>query len=150
MSFGKKVVVAVGPEGEEKNALKELREMTFLKDSEIYFVSVFRIIDYAYGLGEYNLIFPVAQDRDKIRETILAELKKISTDFLPKDFKAMVKYDCLFHENPKEKLCEFLNEVKADLVIMTARKKRGIFESSFTQYVAKHTSADVLIIKHHQ
>jgi len=150
MSFGKKVVVAVGPEGEEKNALKNLREMTFLKGSEVYFVSIFKIIDYAYGLGEYNLIFPVAQDREKIKETILAELKKLADDFLPKDFKAVIKYDCLFHENPKEKLCEFLNEVKADLVVMTARKKRGIFESSFTQYVAKHTSADVLIIKHHE
>jgi nucleotide-binding universal stress UspA family protein len=150
MKSWNKVVISILGEGEEVEVFRSLSQMPLMNQSELTFVTLVRSIEYGYGLGEYNLIFPVADDREKIKSEKIKKLKSLVEKNLPSNFKAKINFDCLFDENPKEKLCSFLNEMKADVVVMVARKKRGLFESSFTQYVAKHTDADVMILKHHE
>jgi nucleotide-binding universal stress UspA family protein len=147
MAFAQKVIIAVGLDDLGEGQLLVLKKMNFLQSSELHFVSVFKTIDYTYGLGEFSLVFPVSDDRRSIEETIISKLKKISEKVIPEGFKGSIYYHCLFDENPKEKLCHYIKELKADTVIVAARKKRGLFESSFTNYVAKHSEADVIILK---
>jgi len=148
MAFAQKVIIAVGLDDLGEGQLSGLKKMNFLQSSELHFVSVFKTIDYTYGLGEFSLVFPVSDDRKAIEENILNKLKKISAEMTPVGFKGSIFHHCLFDENPKEKLCQYIKELKADTVIVAARKKRGLFESSFTNYVAKHSEADVIILKH--
>ncbi len=148
MAFAQKVIIAVGLDDLGNEELSPLKKMDFLQASELHFVSVFKTIDYTYGLGEFSLVFPVSDDRKSIEENILSKLKKISDRVTPNGFKGSIYHHCLFDENPKEKFCHYIKEMKADTVIVAARKKRGLFESSFTNYVAKHTEADVIILKH--
>lgn len=147
MRFGKKVVIAVGLNPGMFEMLKEVKGLEFLKHSEIHLVSVFKTIDYAYGLGEFSLVFPIADDRKAVEQSIKAALVKLWQDIAPAGFEGKVVPQCLFDENPKDKFCQYVGEVHADAVIVATRKKRGIFESSFAQYVSKHTDADVIILK---
>lgn len=51
----------------------------------------------------------------------------------------------------KEKVIEYLKEVKADLVITATRGKHGIeglFSSSFTDHLVKHAPCNVLTLRH--
>jgi nucleotide-binding universal stress UspA family protein len=148
MSKFQKVVVSILGEGEEVEIFKVLKDSSLSKPKEIHFVTLVRSIEYGYGLGEYNLIFPVTEDREKIREEKIQKMKSLVEKNLSKDLIGSIKYECLFDENPKHKLCDYVSDNQIDLIIMVARKKRGLFESSFTQYVAKHTDADVMILKH--
>jgi len=53
----------------------------------------------------------------------------------------------LFGEDPKQAMIRYITEVQGDLIVVASRKERGVFESSFAQYVSKHTLANVLILK---
>jgi len=147
MRFGKKVVLAVGLNPGMFAMLKEVKGMEFLKHSEIHLVSIFKTIDYAYGLGEFSLVFPIVDDRKAIEESIKAALVKLWQDIAPAGFDGKVVPVCLFDEDPKEKFCQYVGESRADTVVVATRKKRGLFESSFAQYVSKHTDADIIILK---
>lgn len=149
MRFAKKVVIAVGLNPGMFGMLKGVKAMEFLDHSEVHLISVFKTIDYAYGLGEYSLVFPIADDRKAVEQSVQGALVKLWEDIAPAGFQGKVVPRCLFDEDPKDKFCQYAGELKADTVIVAARNKRGFFESSFAQYVVKHTDADVIILKHH-
>ncbi len=149
MNFAKKVVIAVGLDEISPESLKIIKTMDFLTSSEVHLVTVFKTIDYAYGLGEYSLVFPLPDDREKMEASILQRLNKISKEVIPAQFKGKLETHCLFDENPKEKLTEYAAQIHADTIIIAARKKRGLFESSFAQYVTKHSDANVIVLKHY-
>ena len=148
MKFAKNVVVAVGiaENDEGANSYEVLSEMSFLNHSTIHFVHVFKTILYSSVIGP-SLIYPVAEERYKIEESMFQYLKRTFAPVVPASFEGQAHFKCLFSEVPKQALVKYATEVEADLVIVASRKERGIFESSFAQYVNKHTMADVLILK---
>jgi len=147
MKFAKKVVIAVGLSNEMPELMKPLREMEFLSQSEIHFVHVFSTINYTTLFSDFPLIYPIEADRKSIEESVLALLVKTSKEVLPKSFEGKVIQRCLFDDRPKDKFCDYANEIHADLIIVPTRQKRGIFESSFAQYVSKHTKANIIFLK---
>lgn len=149
MKFAKKVVIAVPLTDNMSQMLQGVRGMEFLKDSEVHLVSVFNTINYAVGLGEVPLVYPIIEDREKIEKSVIDRLKQLSSDILPAEAKDHAVIQCLFGENVKETFCDYANKVKADAVVVATRKKRDFFESSFAQYVTKHLDADVIILKNH-
>jgi len=147
MKFANKVVVAVGLSSEMFEMLQPLREMEFLAKSEIHFVHAFSTINYTSVLSDFPLIYPIQADRKAIEESVLALLSKCSQDIIPKGFSGKIIQKCIFSESPKEAFSDYVKETNADLVIVPTRQKRGLFESSFAQYVNKHTEASMILLK---
>lgn len=149
MAFAKKIIVAVDFNNEIPNLLEDLKQLNIPQDSEIQFVHIASKIVYSFVFNNMPLVYPIEDDRKTIEEDTLVNLKKLSKAVLPEGFKGKVSHHCFFSENPKADFVEYVNSEKADLVIVATRKRKGFFESSFAQYVDRHTQANMLTIKHH-
>jgi hypothetical protein len=147
MKFANKVVVAVGVDGDVKKQLEPLKKMSFLSHSEIHFVHVFNLINYVSYIAEFPIVYPVESDRKILQQSMLSLMTKMVSEVLAKDFEGKVIVQCLFDESPKAKFCEYVKEVHADTVIISTREKHGFFDSSFAQYVNKHSSANMIFLK---
>ena len=147
MKFAQKVAIAVNLAVEAKEEYISLKELNFLNECEIHFVNAFQTTTYSFGLGESALIYPVADDRKKLEESIVASLRQISNQIFGEGFRGKIHCHCLFSDNPKVAFSEFVHNKNIDLVVVSAREKRGLFESSFSQYVQRHTKSNVLILK---
>ena len=148
MPFARKIAIAINLIEPQSEILKSLRTLDFLKASEVHFVNVYLTTTYAIGLGESSIVYPVETDRNKIQESSVEALKKLAPTLMPDHFEGKMVVDCLFSDSPKRKFCSYVEEKKIDTVILAAREERGLFESSFTQYVTKHTHANIIILKH--
>lgn len=148
MSFAKKVAVAINLNDPMKDILGSLKELEFLNKSEVHFVNVYLTTTYAIGLGESSIVYPILSDQQKIQESTVAALLKMAPGLLSPKFEGKIVADCLFADDPKRKFCDYVEERHIDTVIVAAREKRGFFESSFTQYVNKHTRANMIVLKH--
>jgi hypothetical protein len=148
MSFARKVAVAIDLNDPHAEILKAVKQLEFINNSEVYFVTVNMTTTYAIGLGESSIVYPLIDDQKKIHESTVAELKKLTGSLLGHEFRGKIHTECLFSDDPKRKFCEFLIEKEIDTIIVAAREKRGIFESSFTHYVSKHSHANMIILKH--
>lgn len=147
MKFANKVAVGVNLAVDAKDEFVSLKELSFLNDCEIHFVHAFQTTTYSFGLGDSALIYPMQDDRKKLEESVVASLKNISSKLFDKDFLGKIHCHCLFSDNPKGAFSEFVQNKHIDLVVVSAREKRGLFESSFSQYVQRHTRANVLVLK---
>jgi nucleotide-binding universal stress UspA family protein len=147
MTFARKIVVAINLSEPHLEILNTIKEMDFLNSSEVHFTTINQTTTYAIGLGESAIMYPMEEDRRKIREQSLMELNKLGRELIPKSFKGRLVSECLFSDDPKRKFTEYVADNHIDLVILAAREKRGVFESSFSHYVAKHSSANLLILK---
>lgn len=150
MKFAKNVIVAVGMTDDVFKLLAPLRDMSFLSHTEVHFVHIYKTVNYTSYLGDFPSPFPAEEERASVRESIETLLRKLSTEVLPISFEGKVHHQCLFGEGPKYKLCDYIQEVNADLVIIPTRKKHDLFESSFAQFLSKHSSSSVLILKDHR
>jgi hypothetical protein len=148
MNFTRKVGVAINLNDPVPDILSCLKTMDFLNGSEVHFVTVYLTTTYAIGLGETSIIYPFESDRKQIREVAQKKLREVSREVLPKHFKGQVIEECLFSDDPKRKFCDYISENHLDTVIVASREKRGIFESSFAQFITKHSQANIIILKH--
>ena len=147
MNFSNKTVIAVGPFDEINNRLAVLKTMDFLKTNEIHFVHVFNTVNYTTFIGEFPVVYPVQADRDAIEKSIVSLLNGIGKKVLPDNFDGKIITRCLFDVSPKAKFSEYVTETNANLVIIPTRLKHNLFDSSFAQYVNKHTHANLIILK---
>ena len=148
MSFARKVAVAINLNEPMEDIFSGLKDLEFINRSEVHFVNVYLTTTYAIGLGESSLIYPMVSDQKKIQESTVAALQKMAPGLLAKTFEGKIVAESLFGDDPKRKFCEYIKENNIDTVIGAAREKKGFFESSFTQYVNKHTHANMIILKH--
>lgn len=148
MKFAQKVAVAVNLSEDFKDEFASLKHLNFLNECEIHFVHAFLTTTYSFGLGETALIYPIQDDRKKLEESIVSTLKKMSGKIFDADFRGKIFCHCLFSDNPKAAFTEFVQDKHIDLVVIAAREKRGLFESSFSQYVQRHSKANMVILKH--
>jgi nucleotide-binding universal stress UspA family protein len=150
MKFAEKVAMAVDISVEAPGEFSIIKELDFLRSSEIHLVYVFQTTTYTFGfaLSETALIYPILDERKKIEASIIGVLKKITEANIPKDFTGKITYECLFSDTPKKAFCDYVEKNNISLVFVSSREKRGLFESSFAQYVAGHTKANMIILKH--
>lgn len=149
MKFTHKAVVAVDLEHWKAGSWNPLKGLDFLQGCELHLVYVFPTTTvYAMSyLGEIPVPHPAPYDRVTVQESVEAALKSFADGAWQEGHKGKLVYKCLFAEDPKAAFCDYVLEQKADLVVTAAREKRGFFESSFSQYVTKHTKANVLVLK---
>lgn len=147
MGFAKKIVIAVEMNNELYDVLKTVKKMNFLNEAEVNIVHISQTVSITVAFDGTPLVYPISEDRKAIRESVIETLKKVSKEFMPASFSGNVSYHCLFSDDPKRAFSEFVEEEKMDLVIVATKQKHGLFESSFAQYVNKHTKANVLMLK---
>lgn len=148
MKYFRKVAVAVDLTQDFPQVFQSIKELENLKHAEIHFVNVFQTTYFPMGLGETSLVYPLETDRKLIEESVMATLEKKSSELLPKDFTGKVILKCLFSDDPKFEFSKYVATEKIDLVVVATRQKHGIFQSSFTNYLANHSAANILMLKH--
>lgn len=141
----KKVIIAMPMDKElQANIFEGMKAFPWLEETQMEFIHVFKQENYPYMLPP--TIYPTPEQKDEIRKTIEEILSGVS-----KNVKAVEKNShCLFHENPKEGLIEYLDKVQPDLCISFAKERHGLkgyFHSSFTEYLIKHSPVPVLILR---
>lgn len=143
-----KVIVAVSMEEETQRPLLQLQDLNFSRDTEIHLIHVMPVILYARGMDLTVLTYPLEEERPKIVETITGKLRKLAKDIFPEHTK--IVYECLFDSNEKAAFCDYVQEQKADLVVVATRGKHGLknfFDSSFAQHQLKHSPTNVLVLR---
>lgn len=148
MAFARKLAVAVDLNEPMPEIFSGMKSLGIMKDCDVYFVTVNLTAKYAIGLGESAIVYPLEADQRKIREETLKALQEFAVNVLPAEFNGKFFLECLFSDDPKSKFCQYVKEENIDTVIVSAREKRGFFESSFTHYVNKHSRANIIILKH--
>jgi len=148
MKLTRKTVLSVDLSQKDLAELeKSIRNLNFLSHAEVHLVFVFQTTSMSLGFGEFPYVFPTVEDQRVIQQASEATLVSLKEKCFSSDFTGKVVVKCLFGDDAKYRLCEYVNEHGIDLVVMWAREKRGLFESSFTNYVGRHTDANVLVIK---
>ncbi len=143
-----KIIIAVSLEEETQRPLIKLKDMDIDVHCEIHLVHIVPVILYARGMQLTVLSYPLDEDRPKIQEAILARLKTVKNDILPRH--ENVIYKCLFDSNGKAAFCDYVEKEKADFVVVATRGKHGLtnfFDSSFAQHQLKYSSTNVLVLR---
>ena len=145
MAFPRLAIIAVDT-NKDLNILKSIHRLNFMVDTEIHFVHIVRKMDYNDALS-LNANFPLFQDMDAIKDAVVEKMKSITPEIIPHQHIGKIIYTCLFGFDPKKDFCNYLNELKPELVLVVTRPKHGLFESSFSHYVCRHSEFNVLVLK---
>lgn len=142
-----KVVVAVSLNPELNVRYKKLQSTNWLLGADVYLVNVFHTHNYILGTEDIPLAYPIEKDVEEIKSSTVKYLKRVGREIFSQIPENKLHCVCLFNDDPKHAFCDYVNEVGADLTIVLTRSKRGLFESSFGQYVSRHSNSNVLFLK---
>lgn len=142
----KNYVLCTTLEEESINTLKKLKNDIELKDAKIHIITIVEKQIYTVELAAY--VYPVENQYPAIEASALTILNSLAQDLgVNRD---QVTSKCFFEYDREKKIKEYLNEVKADLVVVATRGKHGLegfFSSSFTDYLCKFSPCDVLVMR---
>ena len=144
--MGKKVMVAVGLTDECLKSLEGLKGNPLISDAEITLYHVFRTEVMVNELVPYP--YPGPDDYDSIEKSVKDILTKLGETITPEGSSFKTKVD--FHSDPKMKFTEFANEQDMNLICVATRGLsglKGLFSSSFADYLNKHASSDIYVIR---
>jgi nucleotide-binding universal stress UspA family protein len=145
MAFPKKVLIAVDS-SKSLEILGPIRAFDWLQDADIHLVHVFQLLTYGDGLS-FNVAFPFHEDRNQLSEAVVSKLQTSSPQFMPYVHVGKVVYQCLFDEKPKQRILQYVKDEMIDLTIVATRQKKGLFESSFANYLCSHSTSSVMVVK---
>jgi hypothetical protein len=148
MPFLQKVAIAVNLNDPNLEVFESLKNLEFFQRCEGDFVNINLTTTYAIGFGEASIVYPLMTEHKEIHDSTIVGLKRVASQILPRNFQGKLITECLFSDDPKRRFCHYVEENGVDTVIIAAREKKGLFESSFTQYVTKHTKANLIVLKH--
>lgn len=145
----KNVVISVNLNDESLNLLKTLKGSPLLEDSQIHFVHCFEVQVYTSDFTPY--IYPTEEKYPEIRKSVLTIIDNLSREICTPAELPKVQSHCFFSQSPKQKMVDYLKEIKADLVVVATRGKHGIaglFSSSFTEHLTKYSPCDLMVLRH--
>ncbi|MDD4975972.1 MAG: universal stress protein [Bacteriovorax sp.] len=142
----KSIVICTGLDQHGLNTLKTLPSKIDLQGVQIHLIHVFEI---RFASPEFvPVIYPVPDQYPAIEKDVLQTLTGLAKDLkLPEN---MVVKKCIFSQSRDEVLKDYLNEVKAELVVVATRGKHGIegfFASSLADFLCKFSPCDVLVMR---
>ncbi|MFZ4715327.1 MAG: universal stress protein [Bacteriovoracaceae bacterium] len=144
----KKVVIAVSLKKLDQKPLEKLKKSEWLEGAEIHLVHVIETV--AYGVDLSPLLFPQESEYPKIRKEVIKELELLGKKLFPNTGRPKVITKCLFDYSANDAFCDYSKQMKADLIIVATRGKKGIkgfFDSSFARYMSKYAPADLMILR---
>lgn len=144
----KNVVICASLNEESLDLIKSLKNSPLLNNTKIHLVHCFEIQVYTSDFSPF--IYPTEDKYPEIEKATLKILEGLAKDMCSADqLKNVVKH-VFFTQSPKQKIREYLNDKKADLVIVATRGKHGIeglFSSSFAEHLVKYSPCDVHILR---
>lgn len=145
MSFPEKVLIAVDTNLPEEFFVS-LRKMEWMNESEIHIVHVFKLLNYGDGLS-FNISFPFSFNEKELSEAVIEKMKTMAKGFLPYGHVGKVVYKCLFDTDIKSKMSDYLSQNNFNLIVVATRERKGLFESSFANYMIKNSTVNILILR---
>ncbi len=142
----KNYVLCVQLDNECPAILNRLKGDIELRHSRIHLVSVVEIKVYSSEFATFT--YPVESQYKEIEEAALRTLTNLQHALGLVDTQVVKK--CFFDFDPQTKIKHYLNEVDAQLVVTASRGKHGIeglFSSSFSDFLIKHSPCDVLVMR---
>ncbi|MFA6236352.1 MAG: universal stress protein [Bacteriovorax sp.] len=142
----KNIVVCVDLREESLKVLQSLKDRIDLSGSTVHLVHVFEI---KMGLMEFTpVVYPVPSQYEEIESSIMGFLDNLKRDLGLKD--NQVEKHCFFSQSKEQKIKEYLEDKKADMVILSTRGKHGIegfFASSLADFLCKYSPCDMLVMR---
>jgi len=147
----KNVVICAALNDESLDLLKSLKGSPLLQGNKIHIVHCFEVQIYTSDFSPF--IYPSEDKYPEIESACLKILDGLANNICtPEQLKSTEKH-VYFSQSPKQRVHEYLDEKKADLVIVATRGKHGIeglFSSSFAEHLVKYSPCDVHILRPHK
>ena len=127
---------------------KDLSKRDLSSYDEIHLVHSFQTQVYADSF--YYITYPLEGDYEKIEESVEEVLKGIEKE-IGENFKNIsIKRKCLITNDSREAMSEYVRENSISRMYIATMGKHGIsglFKSSFAEYMVRHASCELLIIR---
>lgn len=140
-----KVVIAVAMKDESIEQLKKLKGSPLLKNADIHLVHVFKSEVFVNELSPY--FYPDPEQQKEIKQTVLKILEGLGDELVNG---GELSYYVDFHNDPKEKMVEYIASEKPDCLVVATKGKKGLeglFNSSFAEYMNRHSPCDLYILR---
>lgn len=144
----KKIVIAMNLEREEGKTMGQLKHSyPFLAEAEVHLVHVFEM---------HTLNFDFIPTLQPKKEDLLAIQKWGEEKLLEQKAQlgliehSNCKVKCLISSNPKQEFLGYCDELGADLIIAGTKERsgiKGIMETSFTNFLHKFATSNVLLLR---
>lgn len=142
----KNYVLCTSLEEASIDTLKKLKNDIELKDTNIHIITVIEKQIYTVDFAPY--IYPIETQYPSIEASALDLLKTLGQSLGVEEKNIFCK--CFIEYDREKTVKDYLDKVKADLVIVATRGKHGVegfFSSSFTDYLCKFSPCDVLVMR---
>lgn len=142
----KTYVLCTSLEEESVNTLKKLKGDIEITDANIHVITVIEKQIYTVDLAAY--VYPIEAQYPSIEASALGILKTIGQSLGVEEKNLTCK--CFIDYDRDKIVKQYLESIKADLVIVATRGKHGLdgfFSSSFTDYLCKFSPCDVLVMR---
>lgn len=142
----KNIVICTDLNQNSLDTLKTFPRNLDFKEAILHFVHVFEI--HMYNADIVPVIYPTEAQYPEIEQSTLGILDKLARDLGAKEDQVRLK--CFFSHSREERINTYLNDVKADLVVVATRGKHGIqgfFSSSLADFLCKYSPCDVLVVR---
>ena len=133
---------------ESVDLLKTLKGDPLLEGANLHFIHCFEIQVYTSDFSPY--IYPTEDKYPELEEGAKKVLETLRDSITTPEEKERSTLNVFFSQSPKQKVKEYLEESKTDLVIVATRGKHGIeglFSSSFAEHLVKYSPCDVHILR---
>lgn len=144
----KNIVLCASLNDESLDLLKELKDSSLFKDSTVHLVHCFEVQLYTADFAPY--IYPTEDKYPEIEEASKTILQGVEDTLKGNSNIKSFETRVFFSQSPKQKIKEYLEDIKADLVVVATRGKHGIdglFSSSFAEFLVKFSPCDVHILR---
>jgi len=143
----KKVVVAVDMNEASLKTLSQINNFNFPKDSEIHLVHVFEINFFSFDF--IPSLKPTPENYFLIEKAVEERLVKVKKQLGLDDHEKVV-LKCLISGNAKQEFLGYADRNGATLIIAASQEKegfKGLFESSFTNFLNKFSTTSLIILR---
>lgn len=147
MKYYRKILVAVNINDDCINTLKKLKGSPYLKQAHIELIHIIKTRIYPETF--YPLIYPNDEEIRNLKEKIHGALRKLRDEILTEDEREKSKITVLAEPIPKKYMCEYLEEKKKDLVVLTTKSKKGLgyLTGGFEDYVLRTAPCDAWVLR---
>jgi nucleotide-binding universal stress UspA family protein len=142
----KNIVICADLKEESLNRIKSLHDDIDLKHSKVHLIHVFEIQYYVSEFTPY--VYPTEDQYSEMESSAVSILSKLGADLGISKENLEVK--CFFAKSREEKITEYLESSKANMVVSATRGRHGVdgfFSSSLTDYLCKYSPCDVLVLR---
>jgi nucleotide-binding universal stress UspA family protein len=142
----KNIVVCVDLREESLTILKELKKRIDLKEAKVHLIHAFEI---QVGVMEFTaIVYPTPNQYPEIEKSVQGILSNLQKDLGLGD--GQVEKHCFFASSKEQTIKDYLDNQKADMVVVATRGKHGIegfFASSLADFLCKYSTCDVLVMR---